>query len=115
MTKNELIEALKASRTVLPDKTALENINLYPTWESVIGCELTESDISNGYDRYQYGGKLYRLIQAHTPQADWTPDQTPALWEEIQLSEYQQVPAENLEDQLVEEEIQEDQDGYIED
>ena len=27
-----------------------------------------------------YDGVLYRCVQAHTSQADWTPDRTPALW-----------------------------------
>lgn len=31
-------------------------------------------------DRRQYNGLLYRCVQAHTSQADWTPDVTPALW-----------------------------------
>ena len=33
-------------------------------------------------DRRSYGGKVYKVRpgQAHTSQADWTPDKTPALW-----------------------------------
>lgn len=31
-------------------------------------------------DRRQYDGLLYRCVQSHTSQADWTPDITPALW-----------------------------------
>lgn len=31
-------------------------------------------------DRRSYGGKVYKCQQAHTSQADWTPDKTPALW-----------------------------------
>jgi hypothetical protein len=31
-------------------------------------------------DRRSYGGKVYKCRQAHTSQADWTPDKTPALW-----------------------------------
>ena len=34
-------------------------------------------------DRIQYGGKLYKVVQAHTSQADWTPDITPALYTEV--------------------------------
>lgn len=29
----------------------------------------------------RYGGKLYRCVQAHTTQSDWTPDSVPALWQ----------------------------------
>lgn len=28
----------------------------------------------------QYDGDLYECVQAHTTQADWTPEATPALW-----------------------------------
>lgn len=31
-------------------------------------------------DRRQYDGLLYRCVQSHTSQADWTPPQVPALW-----------------------------------
>lgn len=31
-------------------------------------------------DRRRYGGKMYKCRQAHTSQADWTPDKTPNLW-----------------------------------
>ena len=36
-------------------------------------------DFAEG-DRRSYGGKVYKCRQAHTSQADWTPDKTPALW-----------------------------------
>lgn len=31
----------------------------------------------------QYGGKLYRCLQAHTSQEDWTPTAAASLWKEI--------------------------------
>lgn len=31
-------------------------------------------------DVVQYQGNLYRCVQAHTTQADWRPNVTPALW-----------------------------------
>lgn len=31
-------------------------------------------------DRRSYNDLLYKCRQAHTSQADWTPDATPALW-----------------------------------
>lgn len=33
--------------------------------------------------RLRYGGKLYRVEQAHTSQAGWLPDSTPALYTEV--------------------------------
>ncbi|MED9821499.1 MAG: hypothetical protein U0J65_05655 [Christensenellales bacterium] len=34
-------------------------------------------------DIVSYGGKLYRVIQAHTTQADWSPEKVPALFKEL--------------------------------
>ena len=33
-------------------------------------------------DMFKYQGKLYKVIQVHTSQADWFPDNTPALYTE---------------------------------
>lgn len=33
--------------------------------------------------RLRYGDKLYNVVQAHTSQADWPPDKTPALYTEV--------------------------------
>ena len=59
----------------LNDEDALEAVELFPAWA-----------VGKAYaidDRIRYGEKLYRCVQAHTSQADWTPDVTPALWTEV--------------------------------
>ena len=57
------------------DATAYRMREFYPEWKSgmtlTVGCKL------------QYGGKLYRVIQAHTSQDDWTPDAVASLFERI--------------------------------
>ena len=62
------------------DENALKVIDLYPKW--VVGIAVAKDS------RYQYEGKLYKCVQAHTTQADWTPDVTPALWVKISLEEW---------------------------
>ena len=62
------------------DEDALESIELFPKWEAGIAVAAGE--------RYQYNGKLYKVIQAHTTQADWTPDATPALYTEVSVVEW---------------------------
>ena len=62
------------------DENALKVIDLYPKW--AVGIAVAKDS------RYQYNGKLYKCVQAHTTQADWTPDVTPALWVKISLEEY---------------------------
>ena len=39
-------------------------------------------------ERLQYNGVLYRVVQAHTSQADWTPDKTPAMFVVVSLDEW---------------------------
>ena len=39
-------------------------------------------------DRVQYNNELYKCVQAHTSQTNWTPDSTPALWTKVSLDEY---------------------------
>ena len=59
----------------LPDEDALEAVELFPIWETGTAYTVDE--------RVSYDDKLYRCVQAHTSQADWTPDVTPALWTEV--------------------------------
>ena len=68
----QLIEQLAVT---LADETALTGIELFPMW--AIGRAYAVDD------RVQHSGTLYKCVQAHTSQADWTPDKTPALWEVV--------------------------------
>lgn len=67
-----LIEKAAAS---LGDEDALSAVELFPAWKPDTAYAADE--------RIRYGEKLYRCVQAHTSQADWTPDVTPALWAEV--------------------------------
>lgn len=59
----------------LPDEDALEAVELFPVWEA--DTEYTTDE------RVSYADKLYRCVQSHTSQADWTPGAVPALWTEV--------------------------------
>ena len=72
-----LIEALSAS---LSDETALTGVELFPPWS--VGKSYATGD------RVQYEGTLYKCVQAHTSQADWTPPVTPSLWTAFSIDEY---------------------------
>lgn len=56
----------------LGDEDALTIKTLYPEW--IAGVEYATRK------KAQYKGKLYRCLQAHTSQADWTPDVVASLW-----------------------------------
>ena len=73
----QLIEQLAVT---LDDETALTGVELFPMW--TIGRAYAVDD------RVQYGGILYKCVQAHTSQADWMPDITPALWVAVSIDEY---------------------------
>ena len=59
----------------IDDVTASEHADLFEPW--VASKAYAVGDIVS------YNGLLYRCVQAHTSQADWTPDLTPALWTRI--------------------------------
>lgn len=73
----QLIEQLAVT---LDDETALTGVELLPAWRPGM-------DYKAG-DRVQHGGVLYKVLQAHTSQADWAPDATPALWVVVSIDEY---------------------------
>ena len=64
----------------LTDEDALQAVELYPAW--AIGTAYTVDE------RIRHNSTLYRCVQAHTSQADWTPDATPALWTVVSLDEW---------------------------
>lgn len=68
----EMIEKASAS---LPDADAIEAVGLFPAWAVGVAYSVGE--------RVQYDGKLYKVVQAHTSQADWTPPTVPALFTEV--------------------------------
>lgn len=88
ITHNEIVSMLKRSRSIVTDDFALQTIDVFPFWKSMIGVEITQEDIQKGYDRYQYNGELYAVIQPHTPQKGWEPDKVPALWKKVSLEEW---------------------------
>lgn len=71
----ELRALIEKSVESLPDTEALDCVTLFPEWAVGVTYVVDE--------RISYNEKLYRVVQAHTSQADWTPDVTPALFTEV--------------------------------
>ena len=76
-----LIEKAVAS---LDDDDALEAVELFPYWEADVPYE------AGVRLRYREDGNLYKVVQAHTSQADWTPDITKALY--VNVAEPNTIP-----------------------
>ena len=70
-----LRQMIEKAAISLPDEDALEAVELFPAWQTDTAYAL---DV-----RVRYNSTLYKCVQAHTSQADWTPDLTPALWTEV--------------------------------
>lgn len=72
---SRLIIAQQINTLDADDNTALRMREFYPVWSAGVaytaGCKV------------QYGGKLWRCVQAHTSQAGWEPENAASLWTEI--------------------------------
>ena len=77
-THEALRPYIEKAATSLSDNDAANAVKLFPTWTVGIAVSVGE--------RYQYADKLYKVVQAHTTQADWTPDKTPAMWVVIDVA-----------------------------
>lgn len=79
---NALIKAnlIQTAINYLPDEEAETVTALFFDWEDGKAYAVG--------DRVKYNGLLYRCVQAHTSQADWTPDKTPALWVRTSTEEW---------------------------
>lgn len=84
----EVMEAVKRmlanSTESLSDEDALNVAALFPTWASKMGQAV------NTGERYWYDGKLWKVIQMHTVQEDWTPDTAVSLFVEVSIEEWPQ-------------------------
>ena len=68
-----------AEKGDIDEVTASEHADLFVAWDDV-------SQYFYGEIR-EYEGKLYRCLQAHTGQADWTPDVSTSLWKVLGINE----------------------------
>lgn len=65
---------VKAAQS-LEDADAVQAVELYDEWKP-------DTQYAMAY-KVRRNGKVYRVMQAHTSQDDWMPENTPALWEVI--------------------------------
>ena len=65
----------KIQAVSLDDETAVLVPNLFDMWSDSKHYEKDE--------RVTYNGTLYKCLQAHDAQADWTPTGAPSLWAEV--------------------------------
>lgn len=68
----------------LSDEDALEAVNLFPVWNEA--GEYTKDD------RVLYEGILYKCLQTHNAQANWTPVNSPSLWTKVLIPDANVIP-----------------------
>ena len=68
-----------AEKGEIDEITASENANLFMEWNTGVNYK-TDTLL-------QYEGLLYRVLQEHTSQEDWTPDITASLYKVLGISE----------------------------
>ena len=72
--------AMDTAGAALTDEIALAAAAIYPMWATDKNYTIS--------DRIQHNAILYKCVQSHTSQADWTPDVTPALWVMVSIEEW---------------------------
>jgi hypothetical protein len=68
----EVKKLLRSLTDVKPESELHNYPSLYPAWRPGTTVKIGE--------KYQHGGKLYKVVQAHTSQIDWSPEKVPALF-----------------------------------
>ena len=87
MTRAEaeaIVAALVKLRESATDEQALSVPVLYPAWRSGV-------DYVTG-QRVLHGGVLYKALQDHTSQDDWTPDAAPSLFAKVLIPDGENIP-----------------------
>ena len=75
------IEALAQN---LDDGAASSAAELFPNWS--VGTKYEKDE------RVRYNGVLYKVLQSHTSQADWTPDTAVSLYTRVLIPDPEVIP-----------------------
>ena len=87
MTRAEaeaIVAALVKLRESATDEQALSVPVLYPAWRSGVNYVTGQ--------RVLHGGVLYKALQDHTSQDDWTPDAAPSLFAKVLIQDAETIP-----------------------
>lgn len=79
-----VIAALVKLRESATDEQALAAQELYPAWREDVEYKVGI--------RVLYEGTLYKVLQAHASQADWTPISSPSLFAQVLIPDANVIP-----------------------
>lgn len=77
---NARLNEINTALAILPDEVATNMTVLFQKWK-------VDTDYTIG-ERRQYNGVLWKCIQAHHSQDDWTPDVATSLWAKTSIDEW---------------------------
>ena len=80
----EIVNAIISIRESATDEQALNSIALYPEWKADVDYTVGQ--------RVLYNSVLYKVLQAHTSQSDWTPDVSHSLFAQILIPDENVIP-----------------------
>lgn len=83
LAAEQIRRALQLFAVSLPDEQALEIASVYPAWE--VNRAYAVGDIISYGTNGVGDPQLYKVVQAHTSQADWTPDAVASLYDAFGL------------------------------
>ena len=81
----QLRRAIQLFVQTLTDELALEVATVFPAWE--VNRAYTVGDIISYGENSTGDPQLYKVVQAHTSAAEWTPDATASLYDAVGLDE----------------------------
>lgn len=92
MTKVELYQKVQLIRSQLdnviidtPDEKALQSSKLFKKWDG-------NNTFYKIGERFVYNNILYKVLQTHTSQLDWTPNITPSLYTKVLIPDENVIP-----------------------
>ena len=80
----QLRAAIEVAAESFTDDVAIEYPELIPAWK-------TDADYAID-QRVSYEGIVYKCLQAHTSQADWTPTTASSLWTKVLIPDSDTIP-----------------------
>ena len=81
---NAMLIRQQINSLAVDDNTALRMTEFYPDWAAGQGYPV-------GF-KVQRGGALYKVLQAHTSQDGWEPENAPSLWAKVLIPDENVVP-----------------------
>jgi len=78
----EIIEGMTVN---LDDATAIESVELFPAWDG-------NGVVYVADQRVRYNGVLYKVLQTHTSQPDWSPEVASSLFARVLIPDPEVIP-----------------------